>query len=65
MEVFPDRMAWDICQLIARERLYRPVLDWLTVLAADAPGLVAQRLAEDDWLTAEYHRSLWSGRVRR
>jgi Golgi phosphoprotein 3 (GPP34) len=49
--------------LIAREGTPRSVLDWLTVLAADAPTLVAQRLAEDDWLVPEYRRSLWAGRV--
>jgi hypothetical protein len=65
VEVFPDRMVWDTRELIARERTTRPVLDWLTVLATDAPTLVAQRLAEDDWLVAEYRHSLWSGRLRR
>lgn len=65
VEVFPDRMVWDTGQLVGRERADRPVLDWLTVLATDAPSMVAQRLAEDEWLVAEYHRSLWSGRVRR
>jgi hypothetical protein len=63
VEVFPDRMLWDTRELIARERPPRPVLDWLTVVAADAAGLVAQRLAGDDWLMAEYRRSWWSGRV--
>jgi hypothetical protein len=63
VEVFPDRMPWDTRELIARERNPRPVLDWLTVLATDAPTLVAQRLAEDDWLVPEYRRSLWSGGV--
>lgn len=65
VEVFPDRMVWDTRELIARERAARPVLDWLTVLATDAAMLVAQRLAEDDWLVPEYRRSLWSGRLRR
>ena len=64
-EVFPDRMAWDTRELIAREPAPRPVLDWLTVLAVDAATLVAQRLAGDDWLIAEYRRSLWSGRLVR
>jgi hypothetical protein len=65
VEVSPDRMVWDTREVIARERNARPVLDWLTVLATDAPTMVAQRLADDDWLVAEYRRSLWSGRVLR
>jgi hypothetical protein len=65
VEVFPDRMVWDTRELIARERVPRSVLDWLMVLAADAASLVAQRLAADGWLVAEYRRSLWSGRVVR
>lgn len=63
VEVYPDRMVWDRRELIAREHAPRPLLDWLTVLAMDAATLVAQRLAGDDWLTAEYRRSLWSGRL--
>lgn len=65
VEVFPDRMVWDTRELIARERAARPVLDWLTVLASDVATLVAQRLAEDEWLAPEYRRSWLSGRVRR
>ena len=65
VEVFPDQLLWDTRQLIARERTPRQLLDWLTVLAADAPALVAQRLSEDEWLVAEDRRSFWSGQVRR
>ena len=64
-EVFPDQLVWETRQLIARERSPRQLLDWLTVLAADAPALVAQRLAENEWLVAEDRRSFWSGQVRR
>lgn len=65
VELFPDRMVWDTRELVARDHAPRPVLDWLTVLAADAAALVAQRLADDDWLVAELRRSLWSGRLVR
>jgi Golgi phosphoprotein 3 GPP34 len=65
VEMFPDRMLWDEHQLIARETTPRPVADWLTVLAADAPGLVAYRLAADGWLLAEDRRRVWSGRIAR
>ena len=64
-EMFPDRILWDEHQIIAREATARPVADWLTVLAADAPGLVAHRLADDGWLVTEDRRRLWSGRVVR
>ena len=63
--MFPDRMVWETRQLIVREKAARPVVDWLTVLAVDAAGLVAQRLAADEWLVPEYRRSWLSGRVRR
>jgi hypothetical protein len=65
VEVFPDRMVWDVRELIASERVLHPVLDWLTVLATDAPTLVARRLAEEEWLVAECRRSLWSERALR
>jgi hypothetical protein len=62
VEVFPDPVARDAWQLIGRERQLRPLRDWLTVLAQEAPVQVARRLEGDGWLVAE-HRRTWLGRA--
>jgi hypothetical protein len=63
VERFPDTLVWSTRQLIARERV-RPVADWLTVLAPQAPAMVAERLAEDGWLTSAVQRRWLRGDVR-
>jgi hypothetical protein len=65
VEVFPDRLAWNTRELIAREPTPRSVIDWLTVLARNAPRGVAERLEADGRLTSEYRRSLLRTRAVR
>ncbi len=65
VEVFPDRLNWNTRELIAREPMSRPVIDWLTVLAPTMPAVVAERLEGDGRLTSEYRRGLFRTRAVR
>jgi hypothetical protein len=65
VEMFPDRLAWNTRELIAREPTPRSVIDWLTALAPTMPAMVAERLEDDGRLTSEYRRGLFRTRAVR
>ncbi len=66
VEVVPDELAWGWRELIAQERVARPVTDWQTLLAPTALAKVAERLEMDGWLvSSEQRRGLLRPRLVR